>query len=183
MEICTSIDSLQAAQRNWVERAGGSIRAGFIPTIGKLHVGYRSVVEQARRENECVVLSVFASPDRFGSMEEYRRHSYDIEKDQGEALRVGVDIFFAPAVEELYTNSHSTRVMVDPVAEDGRDDFRGRFDGVATEVLKLCQLVRPHTLYWECDDSQQMEVIRQMVEDLYLPIRLVGVPAVCGMDL
>lgn len=179
VKVCTSVSDFHTCRRSWAK----GVKVGFVPTMGALHRGHRFLLNQARRENDRVVLSVFVNPLQFGENEDFDRYPRNLVRDQEQARAEDVDLFFAPSAEELYRDSHATRVVVDRISEGLCGDSRpGHFDGVATVVFMLCQLVQPHSLYLGRKDAQQMAVIEQMVEDLHLPLRVRGIPTVRMKD-
>lgn len=157
---------------------------GFVPTMGYLHRGHLSLVERARRENPFVVVSIFVNPLQFGPGEDYHRYPRDLERDQALLGEAGVDLLFAPSVEEMYPRGFASRVLVEgPLTALWEGEVRpGHFQGVATVVARLFLLVRPERAYFGEKDYQQLLVIRKMVRDLGFPLEVVGVPTVREED-
>ncbi len=157
---------------------------GFVPTMGYLHRGHLSLVERARRENPFVVVSIFVNPLQFGPGEDYHRYPRDLERDQALLGEAGVDLLFAPSVEEMYPRGFASRVLVEgPLTTLWEGEVRpGHFQGVATVVARLFLLVRPERAYFGEKDYQQLLVIRKMVRDLGFPLEVVGVPTVREED-
>lgn len=157
---------------------------GFVPTMGYLHRGHLSLVERARRENPFVVVSIFVNPLQFGPGEDYHRYPRDLERDQALLAEAGVDLLFAPGVEEMYPRGFASRVQVEgPLTALWEGEVRpGHFQGVATVVARLFLLVRPERAYFGEKDYQQLLVIRKMVRDLGFPLEVVGVPTVREED-
>lgn len=157
---------------------------GFVPTMGYLHRGHLSLVERARRENPFVVVSIFVNPLQFGPGEDYHRYPRDLERDQALLGEAGVDLLFAPSVEEMYPRGFASRVQVEgPLTVLWEGEVRpGHFQGVATVVARLFLLVRPERAYFGEKDYQQLLVIRKMVRDLGFPLEVVGVPTVREED-
>jgi len=157
---------------------------GFVPTMGYLHRGHLALVERARRENPFVVVSIFVNPLQFGPGEDYHRYPRDLERDATLLKEAGVDLLFAPGVEEMYPQGFATRVQVEgPLAALWEGEVRpGHFQGVATVVARLFLLVGPERAYFGEKDSQQLLVIRKMVRDLGFPLEVVGVPTVREED-
>ena len=157
---------------------------GFVPTMGYLHRGHLALVERARRENPFVVVSVFVIPLQFGPGEDYHRYPRDLERDRALLQEAGVDLLFAPGVEEMYPEGFATRVQVEgPLTALWEGAVRpGHFQGVATVVARLFLLVQPQRAYFGEKDYQQLLVVRRMVRDLGFPVEVVGVPTVREED-
>ncbi|WP_135257504.1 pantoate--beta-alanine ligase [Thermus caldilimi] len=157
---------------------------GFVPTMGYLHRGHLALVERARRENPFVVVSIFVNPLQFGPGEDYHRYPRDLERDRALLEAAGVDLLFAPSVEEMYPRGFATRVSVEgPLTALWEGEVRpGHFQGVATVVARLFLLVRPERTYFGEKDYQQLLVIRRMVRDLGFSLEVVGVPTVREED-
>src|SRR5215469_10751578 len=159
-------------------RAGQTI--GLVPTMGYLHEGHLSLIRAARAECDLVVMSLFVNPTQFGPGEDLDRYPRDEERDLRLAAEAGADLVFAPAVEEVYpdgADAFVTRVEVTgPLTEvlDGDPARRGpeHFRGVTTVVAKLFSLVGPDVAYFGQKDAQQALVIRRMVRDLDMPVRI-----------
>ncbi|WP_038049045.1 pantoate--beta-alanine ligase [Thermus caliditerrae] len=176
MNVVGTVAELRAA----LPREG----VGFVPTMGYLHRGHLALVERARRENPFVVVSIFVNPLQFGPGEDYHRYPRDLERDRALLEAAGVDLLFAPSVEEMYPGGFSTRVSVEgPLTALWEGAVRpGHFQGVATVVARLFLLVRPERAYFGEKDYQQLLVIRRMVRDLGFPLEVVGVPTVREED-
>ncbi len=156
---------------------------GLAPTMGALHIGHEKLIETARKESNCVAVSIFVNPTQFGPNEDYARYPRSLEQDLEICRRNGADLVFAPAVEEMYPLPQLAFVDVMRVGEHLCGAFRpGHFRGVATVVLKLFNIVRPHRAYFGEKDMQQLAVIRRMTADLNLPIAIVGVRTVREAD-
>lgn len=148
----------------------GSI--GFVPTMGALHEGHLSLVRESKRENQTTVLSIFVNPTQFGPNEDLTKYPRPFERDTELAQQEGVDILFAPNVDEMYPEDPST-VHVPGVSEYFDGAARpGHFDGVATVVAKLFNIVRPTSAYFGQKDLQQCAVVQKLVNDLNFEIRL-----------
>lgn len=146
---------------------------GFVATLGALHEGHLSLIERCRAENDLVVLSIFVNPTQFGPNEDFAKYPRPFEKDVELAQRGGVDVIFAPEISEIYLESPVT-VHVPVVTEHFDGKARpGHFDGVATIVAKLFNIVRPHRTYFGEKDLQQCAVIRKLIQDLNFDIELV----------
>lgn len=145
---------------------------GFVPTMGAFHEGHLSLIRMARRENEQAVVSLFVNPAQFGPGEDYRAYPREEVRDACLAEAEGVDILFAPEVGEIYPR-RTTTVVPSGVAKPWEGERRpGHFEGVATVVAKLFNIIRPTIAYFGLKDFQQCAVISQMVEDMNWPVRL-----------
>ncbi|MPY65637.1 pantoate--beta-alanine ligase [Deinococcus sp. SDU3-2] len=157
----------------------GRGRVGFVPTMGYLHEGHAELIRRARAECEMVVVSVFVNPTQFGPGEDLSRYPRDLEGDLALAGGAGADVLFHPEAEAMYPPGYATTVRVGGVAGPLEGESRpGHFDGVATVVLKLLNLVGPDRAYFGEKDWQQLAVVRRMVRDLSVPVEIVGVPTV-----
>jgi len=148
---------------------------GLVPTMGALHDGHRSLFRAARAENETVVASLFVNPAQFNAAADLAAYPQDEARDAEIAEAEGVDVLFAPSLDEMYPPGFSTWIDVDDAGAEGAAR-PGHFRGVATVCVKLFNLVRPQRAYFGQKDAQQAVVIRRVVRDLDLPleIRVVG---------
>ena len=161
--------------------AAGAV--GFVPTMGALHEGHLSLIARARSETAVVALSIFVNPLQFGDGEDLDSYPRDEERDLDLAAEGGVDIAFVPAAEEMYPPERATAVHVEGPALPLEGAARpGHFDGVATVVAKLFNLVRPEVAYFGQKDAQQLAVVRRMVDDLSFPLKIVACPTVRASD-
>ena len=152
---------------------------GLVPTMGALHAGHEALIRTARKESGVVVVSIFVNPLQFGPNEDYARYPRALPQDLEMCRRNGVNLVFAPSVEEMYPQTQLTYTDVTRVSDHLCGKFRpGHFRGVATVVLKLFNIIRPNRAYFGEKDIQQLAVIRRMAADLNLPITVVGVPTV-----
>lgn len=153
-------------------------RIGFVPTMGNLHAGHISLVEQARKQCDFVVASVFVNPLQFDDANDLQRYPRTLPDDQAQLTAAGCDLLFAPNVEEMYPHGqqqHST-VHVPAVSQGLCGGSRpGHFDGVATVVTKLFNQVQPDMAFFGQKDWQQVAVIRKMVADLDMPLQIITV--------
>ena len=152
---------------------------GFVPTMGALHAGHDSLVARARRENQRLIVSIFVNPAQFGPDEDFERYPRPFEQDSARLEALGVDAIFHPPVDQVYPPAFRTRVDPGPLAELLEGLSRpGHFAGVLTVVLKLFNLTQPKRAYFGQKDFQQVVLVRQLVRDLSLPVRIVAVPTV-----
>jgi pantoate--beta-alanine ligase len=151
--------------------------------MGYLHDGHLALVRAARADNASIAVSIFVNPTQFGPAEDFAQYPRDLERDL-ELLRAeGVDLVFAPSVNEMYAGSSTTSVVVEGVADRLEGEFRpGHFRGVATVVAKLFNIVQPDRAYFGQKDAQQVRVIRKMVADLDIPLEVRAVPTVRESD-
>ncbi|NLS03769.1 pantoate--beta-alanine ligase [Rhizobium sp. P32RR-XVIII] len=156
---------------------------GFVPTMGFLHAGHMELVARARSENDAVIASIFVNPLQFGQNEDLSRYPRDLERDSAMLSAAGVDLLFAPDVEEMYPRPMQTVVDVPALGSELEGAVRpGHFAGVATVVTKLFNIVQPHAAYFGEKDYQQVVIIKRMVEDLAQPVRIVAVETVREAD-
>lgn len=149
-------------------------RIGFVPTMGYLHEGHLSLVRKAKTLCDRVVVSIFVNPTQFGEGEDFVRYPHDEEGDKAKLNQEGVDFLFMPETLEIYPSEYQTYVDVTEVSKGLCGDFRpGHFRGVATIVLKLFNIVRPHVAVLGEKDYQQLLLIKRMVKDLNLNIDIV----------
>jgi pantoate--beta-alanine ligase len=148
-------------------------RIGFVPTMGALHDGHASLMRAAAKETEVVVASIFVNPLQFGPKEDFARYPRDLDADAEIAAANGVDVLFAPDQSEIYPRKRMTTIVVPEVTTLWEGAHRpGHFEGVATVVAKLFNLVRANVAYFGRKDFQQCAVIRRMVLDLNIPIEI-----------
>lgn len=180
MQVLSSIEAVRAALAA-VRTNGGGI--GFVPTMGYLHAGHIELVARARAENEIVVASIFVNPLQFGPTEDLTRYPRDLERDRTMLEKAGVDILFAPGVEDMYPHPMKTVVDVPELGCELEGAVRpGHFAGVATVVSKLFNIVQPSNAYFGEKDYQQVVIIKRMADDLALPVRIVSAPTVRDAD-
>ncbi|MDA7025615.1 pantoate--beta-alanine ligase [Bacillus sp. CLL-7-23] len=156
---------------------------GFVPTMGFLHDGHLSLVKQARTDNDIVVMSIFVNPLQFGPGEDYETYPRDIERDRNLAAKAGVDILFMPSVEDMYQQESTMIVHVKKRTNVlcGRSRI-GHFDGVATVLTKLFQLIIPTRAYFGMKDAQQVAVVDGLINEFFMDIELVPVETVREED-
>lgn len=156
---------------------------GFVPTMGYLHAGHLSLVERARSENDHVALSIFVNPTQFDRPDDLARYPRDLERDLALLEGKGVTFVFAPTPDEIYPPRHSTAVTVSRVTDGLEGAHRpGHFNGVATVVCKLFNIVQPTRAYFGQKDAQQVVVVRRMTQDLNLPVEVIACPTLREAD-
>lgn len=180
MKIISTIREMQN-ESDALRQAGKTI--GFVPTMGYLHEGHLSLVRLAKLRADVVVLSIFVNPTQFGPQEDFDRYPRDFERDERLARQEGVDILFAPFVEEMYPPGYCTWVNVEKLTETLCGASRpGHFRGVTTVCTKLFLAVKPHFAVFGQKDAQQAVVIRRMVKDLNFGIDIIVAPIVREPD-
>ncbi|MGG3883578.1 pantoate--beta-alanine ligase [Brevibacillus panacihumi] len=158
-------------------------RIGIVPTMGYLHEGHLSLVRAAREKCDMVVMSIFVNPLQFGPNEDFDRYPRDLERDRTLADQAGVDVLFTPDVSEMYPRKILTNISVSNVTNPLCGRSRpGHFDGVATVVMKLFQIVQPDYAFFGQKDAQQVAVVTQMVQDLNVPVQIVPCPIIREAD-
>ena len=156
---------------------------GLVPTMGALHDGHVSLFRAARAENDLVVASLFVNPAQFGDDADLAAYPRDEDGDARKAAEAGVDVLFAPALEEIYPDGFQTWVEVEGVSRGLEGDARpGHFRAVATVCLKLFNIVRPERAYFGQKDAQQAAVVRRLVRDLDLPVQIRVLPTIRDDD-
>ncbi len=180
MKVVRSIEEMRALRR---EAAAKGLTVGFVPTMGALHAGHLSLVREARRRAQLVVVSIFVNPLQFGPNEDYSQYPRTLEKDCALLEPAGVDVVFAPASEEMYPKGATTIVDVEDLGKklDGLSR-PGHFRGVATIVSKLFHIVQTTWAVFGQKDAAQVAVLRRMVRDLNMDIELVVAPIVREND-
>ena len=155
-------------------RAAGA-RLGFVPTLGALHAGHLHLVRVARRHADRVAVSIFVNPTQFGPNEDFSRYPRNLERDVELLAGAGADLVLAPSADEVYPKGEKTRVRVSGLSEHLCGPFRpGHFEGVATVVAKLFNIVRPHAAVFGKKDFQQLHILRALNRQLNFGIEIVG---------
>ncbi|QDH14431.1 pantoate--beta-alanine ligase [Formicincola oecophyllae] len=176
MKLCATIEDMRqtlAAARH--RQPQGTV--GFVPTMGNLHQGHLSLVERARAENGLVVVSLFVNPVQFDRPDDLATYPRTPEADLALLAQAGVDIVFMPPAEELYPPGFATTIEVGGVAAVMEGPSRpGHFNGVATVLCKLFNIVAPERAYFGQKDAQQVAVVRQMVRDLNMDVAITACP-------
>jgi len=181
MKTIRTIDELRAELRQ--PRRDGR-RIGLVPTMGAFHEGHLSLMRRARRDCGVVVVSLFVNPTQFNDRDDLRAYPRDEARDATLAAQAGVDILFAPAVEEMYPPGFATTVSVGGLTEvlEGAHRGRGHFDGVTTIVTKLFNAASPDVAFFGQKDAQQARVIGRLVRDLDMPVQIELCPTVREPD-
>ncbi len=179
MKIISRIDSWQY----WHKSIGEEETVGFVPTMGALHEGHRSLVDRCRQENDICVLSLFINPTQFNDPRDLDAYPVTFDQDQQMCEAAGVDAIFFPEYTDLYHEDYRYRVSEDRLSRLLCGTHRpGHFDGVLSVVMKLLNLVRPQRAYFGEKDWQQLQLIRGMVEAFFLPVSIVGCPTIREAD-
>ena len=176
MKTVRTISSLRENVQGW---RGFKETVALVPTMGNLHAGHLSLVEVARQQADRVVVSVFVNPTQFGPNEDFAAYPRTLDSDRRQLTRANVDILFAPAVEEIYPHPDrpGTLVSVPGLSSILCGHFRpGHFDGVASVVTRLFNIVQPDVAVFGQKDYQQLLVIRRLQSDLHLPVEIVAAP-------
>ena len=179
MEIITTIENIRSIVNHWKDK-GYSI--GFVPTMGYLHDGHAALIDQARKNNDKVIVSIFVNPTQFGENEDLNSYPRDINRDKSLCEAHKADIIFSPTSDEMY---HDRKAFVSIV--ELSDTLCGisrpiHFKGVCTVVTKLFNIIQPTNAYFGEKDAQQLAIIRKMVFDLNFPVNIIGVPIVRESD-
>ena len=180
MQIINNIQQMQVLTSSF-KREGK--RIAFVPTMGFLHEGHASLLRKGRKNGDILVLSIFVNPIQFGVNEDLDRYPRDMDRDCRIAAECGVDIVFTPDAAGMYPPGFQTAVTVRDVSLPLCGASRpGHFDGVATVVTKLFNIVQPDLALFGRKDYQQLAVIRRMVLDLSMPVGIVGMPIIREAD-
>ena len=156
---------------------------GFVPTMGYLHEGHLSLVRKARGENDLVIISIFVNPAQFGPSEDLDKYPRDFERDKALAEKESVDVIFHPSEKDMYAQNASTYIEETMLSQRLCGLSRpGHFKGVTTIVLKLFNIVQPHTAYFGQKDAQQALIIKRMVRDLDVPVNITVCPTIREPD-
>ncbi|MBF0603580.1 MAG: pantoate--beta-alanine ligase [Nitrospirae bacterium] len=174
----------RAAMHAWSrEQRKRGKRIGFIPTMGALHAGHLHLVKQSLAQTDCTVVSIFVNPSQFGPKEDFDRYPRVLEADREMLAQAGCHALFHPDVTAVYPEGFQTTVAVEPLGSDlcGRER-PGHFQGVATVVSVLLNLVQPDRAFFGLKDYQQFVIIRRLVHDLSMDVEIIGVPTVRETD-
>lgn len=179
MRLLTTIQDTRAACRHARERGV----LGLVPTMGALHEGHLSLVRAARAQSDAVAVSIFVNPTQFGPNEDFARYPRNLESDCALLEKEGVDLVFAPSPEEIYPGGTVTWVTVEGMSERLCGRSRpGHFRGVTTVVSKLFHIIEPEIAFFGQKDAAQVAIIRRMVRDLNVPVRIEVCPIVREPD-
>lgn len=180
VELVKTPAAMRALSDGW--RAAGK-RIAFVPTMGYLHDGHVSLLDEGRRRGDVLVLSIFVNPTQFGPKEDLSRYPRDLDGDLAKAERAGVDVTYVPDAAAMYPSGYQTFVEVEELQKPLCGASRpGHFRGVATVVLKLFHAVQPHVALFGRKDYQQLQVLTRMARDLDLGVDVVGLPIVREPD-
>jgi len=180
MQIIRTIKDMQALSRN-IRNEHKTI--GLVPTMGALHEGHMSLMKRSGDENDVSIVSIFVNPIQFGPNEDFRQYPRDFEGDLNKLSSIKVDIVFFPDDKEMYPDGFSTSVNIGSVGEILCGASRqGHFNGVATVVAKLCNIVMPHNAYFGQKDFQQTVVIKKLIKELNFDINVIVCPTVREHD-
>jgi pantoate--beta-alanine ligase len=180
LAVARTVAGLREPVAGW-RRAGETV--GLVPTMGALHAGHLSLIEVARAKADRVVATIFVNPTQFGPNEDLDKYPREERADAEKLADAGVDLLFAPTVDEMYPPGFSTTVTVSGVSEGLCGGHRpGHFDGVATVVTKLLMQCLPDLAVFGEKDYQQLQVIKRFARDLNFPIRILGGPTVREPD-
>ncbi len=180
MKISGSIEEIREEVKTW-RREG--LTVGFVPTMGYLHEGHKSLIDKAVAENDRVVVSIFVNPIQFGPTEDLESYPRDLERDAKICEEAGANLIFHPEKEEMYMDDFSSFVEVDGVSKGLCGKSRPiHFRGVCTVVTKLFNIVKPDRAYFGQKDAQQLAVVKRMVRDLNMDIEVIGCPIIREED-
>lgn len=180
MKVITTIHEMQLEIN---KQKNQSRSVGYVPTMGFLHEGHLTLIKKARNENDVVVLSIFVNPLQFGPDEDYDSYPRDFERDRALAESEHVDFLFFPSVEEMYPSSPSIKITVEDRTNVLCGKSRpGHFNGVATVLTKLFNIIMPHRAYFGLKDAQQVAVVDSLIKDFNFPIELRPVEIIREQD-
>ncbi len=171
MQVVHTVNDLQALLENHKTKHQ---RIGFVPTMGALHHGHLSLVEQASKQCDIVVVSIFVNPTQFNNAKDLERYPRDLDTDQEALSTVKCDIIFAPSVDEVYPQEDERQFNFGTLETVMEGQFRpGHFNGVAQVVSRLFDMVKPDKAFFGLKDFQQLAIIREMTKQLQLPVEIV----------
>lgn len=179
MKVVTAIKEMQKLAREMKQEN----TIGFVPTMGYLHEGHIQLMREARKTNDVVIVSIFVNPLQFGPNEDYETYPRDFERDSHICELEGVDYIFFPSVEEMYPKPPSVKALVQARTDVLCGESRpGHFDGVATVLTKLFNIVTPDRVYLGMKDAQQVAVVEGLIADFNFPFELIPVATVREED-
>lgn len=180
MDICYKIIDVRKRVNAWKKEG---LTIGFVPTMGYLHEGHKSLIDAARKDNDKVVVSIFVNPMQFAPTEDLESYPRDLQKDSQLCDDAGVDLIFHPQPEEMYADGFCSYVDMNGLTTELCGKSRPiHFRGVQTVVLKLFNIVKPDKAYFGQKDAQQLAVIKRMVKDLNVDTEIVGCPIIREPD-
>ena len=180
MKVYRNIRSL-AREIQGLKRRNKTI--GLVPTMGFLHEGHMSIIRKAKKDTDCVIVSIFVNPTQFGPKEDFKRYPRDLNRDLKLCKKEGVDIILAPEAKEMYPEDYSTYVDMERITDKLCGASRpGHFRGVATVVAKLFNITSPDIAYFGQKDAQQAIVIKRMAQDLNMAVKIKVMPTLREKD-
>lgn len=178
--ILKTIPEVRKTVKEWKMQG---LSVGLVPTMGYLHEGHKSLIVQAVKENDRVVVSDFVNPTQFGPTEDLANYPSDLTRDSLLCHEAGASLLFYPSSEEMYASHHCTFINVDGLTEELCGKSRPtHFRGVCTIVAKLFQIIQPNRAYFGQKDAQQLAIIKRMVRDLNFEIEIIGCPIIREED-
>ena len=179
MRMITTIDSW----KRWRNAIGGEKSVGFVPTMGALHAGHRSLMDRCRQENDICVLSLFVNPTQFNDPKDLEAYPVTIDQDRQLCEAAGVDAIFSPQYGDLYPDDYRYRVSENQWSRLLCGAHRpGHFDGVLSIVMKMLNLIRPRRAYFGEKDWQQLQLVKGMVAAFFMPVAIVGCTTIREAD-
>lgn len=173
------VETIGALRDRLAAARGAGATIGFVPTMGALHAGHARLIEAARPDCRCLVVSIFVNPLQFDREEDLARYPRTLDADVELCRSLGADLVFSPAAPEMYPAPPACTIDVGRLGDHLCGRFRpGHFRGMATVVMKLLQLVQPDAAYFGEKDAQQLAIVRRLVTDLNVPVTIVGVRTV-----
>lgn len=180
MKVARGIKQISAVIRK-IKAKGKKV--GFVPTMGALHEGHLSLIRRAHKENDFTVVSIFVNPAQFAPGEDFKKYPRNLKRDTLLCKKEGVDIVFYPAIKEMYPDEFRTYVTVEGLSSLLCGESRpGHFKGVATAVTKLFNIVSPDAAYFGQKDAQQAVIIKRLVRDLNMPVKIKIMPIIRDKD-
>lgn len=182
LEIISTIEETRKTIQDWKKQG---LIIGFVPTMGALHIGHESLIRKARQECDKVIVSIFVNPIQFGPNEDYNHYPRQLDSDAKSCINNKADLIFAPTVEEMYPEKEYLTKVCPPEFFQNKlcgNSRPGHFDGVATVVLKLFNIIQPDKAYFGQKDAQQLIIIKKTCRDLSLPVEIIGCPIIRDTD-
>lgn len=177
------VDKIDDVRKIVKKQKSQGMSIGLVPTMGYLHEGHLSLVKKAKENSDFVCASIFVNPIQFGPNEDYDKYPRDVKRDVKLLEENGCDLVFIPSVEEMYPNERLTTVSVSKITNKLCGAYRpGHFDGVCTVVTKLFDIFTPDIAVFGQKDAQQVAVIKKMVDDLNIPVKIIKAPIVREKD-